>query len=183
MRYTTPSSGRETCQTAGLIPTTCRLFRLSFSTFGAADAVGTFQVNAYAQDGRLLGPAFQVDIKPRRTINTTTIFSIAAPGLVPPNVPTQASLLDELNRIFPRQTNVTFTSVLMGDNIITTMIATEMALCITTKCVAEMATWLDVIQMIRRAELTEVSLVPFLKSFTPLGSTTGAMPRISRYST
>src|SRR5438034_11049411 len=29
MRYTTPSSGRETCQTAGLIPTTCRLFRLA----------------------------------------------------------------------------------------------------------------------------------------------------------
>jgi hypothetical protein len=83
---------------------------------GAANTYGTFQVTAHSDDGTLLGPAFRVDVKPLRNINSVTIFSLVAPGLVPPNVPTQSSLLKELNRIYPRQTNVTFTNVVAGGN-------------------------------------------------------------------
>lgn len=83
-------------------------------TVSGQSNLGTFQITAFSDDGTPLGAPFQVDIKPLKTINTVTIFSIVAPGLIPPHVPTPSTLQTELDRIFPRQANITFSGVVDG---------------------------------------------------------------------
>jgi hypothetical protein len=95
-----------------------RATRHQVTVSGGANTFGTFQITARADDGTPLGSAFQVDVKPLKTISAVTFFTISDPteGLTPPNVPSTDALLAELNKIYPRQANIQFTNVISGGN-------------------------------------------------------------------
>jgi hypothetical protein len=95
-------------------------------TITGGNALGTFAVGAYADDGTRVSNLVQIDIKP--FINPTVTFvriidNVGGldPATVPNNfdapntnkfaafLPSQATLQSELDRIFPRQTNIQFT--------------------------------------------------------------------------